>query len=388
MNRADLRTRVDNVHPMSPNSTYYKLSAALEAFVDSLPHQLEFSSNTLQVHFSTRSSSSYAVLHVTLFLARITLERRCLPDFPFMSPRALGPMDPPGQQLSPEEDRFYSESAERYMLASRDLVILMSSLEEWNSQIESPFIISAIERAARSGLYAYSFPWMDTRGFMTGVSRTPEAEPMGTGEETRKAIEFINSLKQRWIYAKESFTKCVEMQVCLSERIEKFIQQDRNGGVLQEKISKILPNQDERSRLFGMLMPPTPKPSAAVVVSHGRGPSSEVDILLSAASGATQEPVVAAGTERWMAVNTPAVSVQQQPAGPKSEEGGSLDALAGFAAQQGKIGNGKDEYGSRDVKMGDASVKKEEGQKEEGTRWIGPGISTTNWAVGVNASGC
>ncbi|KAF8545218.1 fungal-specific transcription factor domain-containing protein [Trichophaea hybrida] len=377
---------VDNAHPMSPNSTYYKLSTALEAFVDSLPHQLEFSSNTLQVHFSTRSSSSYAILHVTLFLARITLERKCLPDLPFLSPCALGPIDPPGQQPSPEEERFYSESAERFMSSSRDLITLISSLEEWNCKIESPFIISAVERAARSGLYAYSFPWMDTRGYMTGSSRIPEAEPMGTGEETRKAIEFIINLKPRWTYAKKSLTKLVEMQVCLSEHIEKFIQHDPHGRVLSDKIMKAVPNVDERGRLFAMLMPPTPKPEAAVVVSQG-GTSSEVDILLHAVSGAVQEPVVAAGTERWMAVNTPNVSAQQPTtAGPKSDEGGSLDALAGFAAQQGKIGNGKDEY-SRDVKMGEAGAKKDEGQKEEGRRWIagGPPVGVANWSVGVNA---
>ena len=98
-----------------------------------------------------------------------------------------------------------------------------------------------------------------------------------------------------------------------------------------------------------------------------------------------------------MAVNTPSVAAAQQqqqqqqqhatPAVPKAEGSGSLDALAGFAAQQGKLGNG-----SHDVEMGDAKKEspKKEGLKEEGRRWVdGPTTTTVNagtkWPVNVNA---
>ncbi|KAA8893556.1 hypothetical protein FN846DRAFT_514199 [Sphaerosporella brunnea] len=292
---------------MSPNSNYHRLSTALDAFVDSLPHQLEFSPNTLQVHFSTRSSSSYAVLHITLFLARLTLERKCLPDLPFLSPLPLGPADMPNP-TSPEEERFYAESAERYLISARDLVTLISSLEEWNARIESPFIIAALERAARAGLYVHNFPWMDRRGCLTGISRISEAEPLGTGEETRKAMEFISSLKARWGCANESMAKLMDMQACLHERTEGFIRQDpHDGRILADKMSRIALTE-ERNKLFSMLMPPTPKAGPATIVSsHGRGPSSDVDTLLLAATGGQlQEPVIASGgSERWMAVNTP-----------------------------------------------------------------------------------
>ncbi|KAI5847580.1 fungal-specific transcription factor domain-containing protein [Tricharina praecox] len=380
---------VDSAPPSSRNSEYARLSAALDAFVESLPHQLEYSENTLQVHFSTRSSSSYAVLHIALFLCRITLERKCLPNIPFHSPHPLGPVEPT-KPISSEEERFYSDSAERYLASARDLVTLVSSLQEWNSRIESPFIILALERAARSGLYVYNFPWMDIRGYMTGVSRIHGAEPMGSGEETRKAVEFIQSLKPRWAVAGESFAGLVNMQTCVAEQLGEFIRNDDNGSALEERTRLVKPNQDERTRLFSLLAPPTPKagPIPVPSSSQGRGPSSEVDTLLLAAN---QEPVVASGSERWMAVNTPIPAAVVQPQAPpptvvlKTEEGGSLDALAGFAAQQGKIGNGQ-EYNSRDrdVEMGEAGIKKEESSTKSGEerRWIDNGVKPSgNWGA-------
>lgn len=353
--------------------------------MDSLPHQLEYSENTLQVHFSTRSSSSYAVLHITLFLCRIVLERKCLPDIPFLSRSPLGPVEN-AKPIPPEEELFYSDSAERYLASARDLITLVLSLQEWNAKIESPFIIFALERAARSGLYVYNFPWMDVRGYMTGASRIHGAEPMGSGEETRKAVEFIQSLKPHWAMAGECFAGLVNMQTCVAEQLNDFIRNDDNGGALEERAHSVKPNLDERARLFSLLAPPTPKTGPVPVPSsQGRGPSSEADALLSAAP----EPVVASGSERWIAVNTPipAAVVQSQAAAvvPKTEESGSLDALAGFAAQQGKIGNGQ-EYGSRDrdVEMGEAGIKKEEPSAKSGEerRWLNNGVkSAGNWGA-------
>ena len=353
--------------------------------MDSLPQQLEFSENTLQVHFSTRSSSSYSVLHITLFLCRITLERKCLPDIPFLSPHPLGPVET--KQIFSEEERFYSDSAERYLASARDLVTLVSSLQNWDARVESPFIILALERAARSGLYVYNFPWMDIRGHMTGVSRIPGVEPMGSGEETRKAIEFIQSLKPRWAIAGESFAGLVNMQACVTEQLGEFIRNDDNGNALEERTRLIKPNLEERARLLSLLAPPTPKAGPVPVPSsQGRGLSSEGDTLLLAA---THEPVVASGSERWMAVNTPIPAAAAQPqASPsvalKTEEGGSLDALAGFAAQQGKIGNGQ-EYNlrDRDVEMGETGIKKEEPSTKSGEdrRWLDNGVKPANWGA-------
>ncbi|KAI5801885.1 fungal-specific transcription factor domain-containing protein [Pyronema domesticum] len=364
----------DNFQPMEPESSYNLLSKALEHFCDTLPHQLEYTPGTLQVHLSTRSSSPYALLHVTLFLARITLERKCLPELPFVSPRPQGPIDTYDAQLSPAAAQFYLESAERYMAASRDLVSLISALDEWNAKPESPFIIMALERAAKTGLYAYSFPWMDVRGSISGVSRLPDHEPMGSGEEARKAIEFINAIRDRWQIAQESRNKISEMQGFLSAKIEQTINNSSHDGkILQEKVAAINPNKDERHRIFEMLTPPTPKQPVAVVQVNRH--SDEVDILLSAASG--EQPIVQQQTERWMAVNTSPASLPlpppTQPQQQVKEEGGSLDQLAVFASQQGKIG--------REVEMGDAQqLAKKEETKEEG--WRGAAQAPT-WQVGA-----
>ena len=375
---------------MSPSSGYHRLSAALDAYIDHLPAQLEFSPQTLQVHFSTRSSSSYSIMHITLFLARITLERKCIPELPFASTRPMGPHDPPKNPTAEEGD-FFARSAERMMAASRDLISVFSFLEDWNAKVESPFIISALERAVKAGIYAYNFPWMDTRGYLTGVSWTGE-EPMGTGEETRKAVEFVKALSKRWVFAKESYNKLVDLQSMLTERVESHIRHDNEGDRFAEKLARYTPNSSERVLLFELLSPPAPKHSGqASSSSHHRGLSSEVDTLLMAASGVAQDQATApSGSERWMAVNTHntnSSSGQQQQAAMshKSEEGG-LDTLAGFAAQQGKIGNGQESYGT---KINEPSVKKEDEQHTqpgEDRRWTEmPSNNSNNNNNWVNA---
>ena len=206
---------------------------------------------------------------------------------------------------------------------------------------------------------------------------------MGAGEETRRAVEFVRALKARWDFARDSFNGIVEMHTSLTDGMEKFVRHDpASDRMLSEKLARILPNQDERIRLFGMLTPIAPKPPT--VATSQRAPSSEVDNLLPAPN-TIQEPVVAGGSERWMAVNTPVTAqTTLHIAPPKSDEGGSLDALAGFAAQQGKIGNGREEYGSRDVEMGEAGVKKEEIQGQgEDRRWGDNGVQPGWGPVGT-----
>jgi hypothetical protein len=384
----ELSFRTDG-HPTSTSSTYHKLSTALDAFVDTLPHQLEFSPSTLQVHFSTRSSSTYAVLHITLFLARITLERKFLPTLPFLSPRPLGPEDPPREACA-EEVSFFEASAEHLYASARDLITLVNSLDEWNARIESPFVISAVECAAQTGLYAFHFPWMDRRGYLTGVCIGPaESVALGTGEDTRRAVELISSLKPRWPIAEESCAKLLRMRSHLAGEKEKFAGRDPARA---ERNSSMLPNTEEQGRLFGLLAPATPKQTSVATPLQGASAGSDVDTLLLAASGTTPESVTstaAAGRDRWMAVNTaPVVPISQPvprppPPPPPSKSrdgGGSLDTLAGMAAQQGRIGNGE----GRDVEMGEAGigdgpdVVKQE--RREG-RWIEGGGG--GWGIGV-----
>lgn len=366
-------SEVTDTQPMASNSTYHKLSTALDAFIDSLPHQLEFSQDTLQVHFSTHSSSAYALLHITLFQSRITLEQQFLPQFPFRSSRPLGPEDVPQQRPTPETAQFYERSAERLYSSARDMITLISCLDEWNAVIESPFIVDAFGRASLVGLYAYNFPWMDRRGYLTGKSQIADTVPLGSGEEPRKALQFVNRLKSRWPSGGDAIILLSRTQTTLTEKKETFIHQDpHEGGQLLKRFSRMLPNVDERVRLFAMLIPPTPKmeSTGTGTMLQDNGSSSEVDaLLLAATSNTAPESSVTANTdglgERWMAVNTQPTLAPAQAAQSSEDGGGSLDTLAGFAAQQGKIGNGSssDSYDAREVEMEDSGLK-------DPQRWI------------------
>lgn len=383
-------TTIPDSQPMSATSNYYKFSTALDTFIDSLPHQLEFSPATLQVHFSTRSSSAYAVLHITLFLSRIALENQFLPPYPFRSTRPLGPDDCVQQRPTPEEARFYETSAERLYASARDMITLVSCLEEWNAVVESPFLVKALEIACRTGLYAYNFPWMDRRGYLTGVCQIPDTLALGSGEETRKGLEFVTKLKLRWACAEQVIVTLSHMQAQWAAQKEEFSRSEPHDcSALLKRISRITPNIHERNRLFGFLILPTPKlePANSAMIHDHVSSSSEVDALLLAATTGTEPDRVGFSSDvprdRWMAVNT--TSQQSHAQGQGSDEGGSLDTLAGFAAQQGKLGNGSD-YDLRDM---EDDIKKEADRHwiEETGNGERKGTTTaTTWAsVGASA---
>lgn len=292
---------------------------------------------------------------------------------------------------------FYAASAERFMAAARDMVTLVTGLEEWNAGIENPLLTSAMQGAAEAGLYAYNFPWMDPRGYLTANSSTPDSAPMGTGEEPNKAVAFLHNVKARWPIGEEAFEGLLRMQSWVQDQEENFVREDpRRREMLIEKSSRISVNSEEKNRLFRQLAPATPKPQPAQQLPGNGGmqvSSSDVDALLLAASGSTDGKSSAHG-DRWMAVNTlPTGTVPQPTAIPVSgqkQDGYLLDTLAGFAAQQGKIGNGSSEL--KDQDMADNNlVKIETGQPPQtgpDRQWIDETQrgNTSAWSVTVNDS--
>ncbi|KAI5795651.1 fungal-specific transcription factor domain-containing protein [Geopyxis carbonaria] len=388
-------SEMSDSHPTSTASTYHKLSTALEVFVETLPQQLVFSLNTLQVHTSTQSSSAYCVLHTTLFLARITLEKKFLPQLPLLFNGPSGPSDPNIPRTA-EEMAFYGASAERFMAAARDMVTLVTGLEEWNAGIENPLLTSAMQGAAEAGLYAYNFPWMDPRGYLTANSSSPDSAPMGSGEEPNKAVAFLHSVKARWPIGEEAFDGLLRMQSWVQDQEENFMREDSRGReMLAEKSRRIPVNSEEKNRLFRQLAPATPKPQPAVapIGSHNmQVSSSDVDALLLAASGSADGKSSVHG-DRWMAVNTLPAGAVPQPAvsvSGQKQDGYLLDTLAGFAAQQGKIGNGSSE--PKDQEMADGNVVKiEAGQTQQSgpdRQWIDETQrgNTSAWSVAVTDS--
>lgn len=339
--------------PVSPESRYRVLSKDMDDFVESLPHHFQFSAQTFNAHMSSRSASEYAIMHVTLFLSRMILQREFLPLLP------LPPPNPKG-----EEEVLSMAATDRLFSSAKDLIMLLSCLDEWGTTLEAPLIITGVHGAAMSGLYAYTFPWMDSRGFLTGSSLIPDEPPVGTGEEPRKAVDFLVRMKPRWVIAEDDFKHLFGLRAYFTQAKEDYVHRlsSSSPGTQQvrERILMRPENQEEKRRFMSMLspvLPPQPQPPRQQQEGRSSGsapPNSEVDALLLAASGATESGAAAGGPsgDRWMAVNTlpnissapsmtpPMSTLNQQNDSGRLAAAGYLDELAGFAAQQGKMGNG------------------------------------------------
>ncbi|PWW77660.1 hypothetical protein C7212DRAFT_178061, partial [Tuber magnatum] len=231
--------RSEKYPPWSPRSNFYKLQQMLDNFYSSLPEHLHFSPQTLSAHMSSRTSSAYAVMHITHFLCQVVMHREYIPFLPLRLTRPQGPLDPPLFPADdPETDReglepgmtiamWWEESAKEIFRCARGIMQIVNGLEEWNSSVETPAVGFAVYMVGVCGVYAWSFPWMDQKGYITGsipdpTSKSPShsgddedenmegvrgaREPEGSGAEARKAIELITKMRERWRMAEEWYT--------------------------------------------------------------------------------------------------------------------------------------------------------------------------------------
>ena len=345
-------------------TTRHNLSSALDRFVDQLPPQLEFSLQTLQIHTSTQTAPSYATLHTTIFLSRLTLDRCLLPGSPLTATHR------------PQTARLHA--------AARDLITLIAGLDDWSTPLENPFFLTAVHAAANLGLYAYHFPWLDPSGFLTACTPSDSQVAAGTGEEPRKALDFITRTKPRFGLSRRVHADLIQQHTAWSQLTEEFIQTNPAAKGVMEQRTNIIVNHDERQRLFAALAAPGPKkpshPPQQQQQIHYREDNNHVNTLLAAAEGKTAA-AAADPKERWMAVNT------------MQKETGFLDTLAGFAAQQGKMeeggagaggsANGEDEAGVN----GRVAKKEEEEEQEQEDGWMDDASNAVVAGVPVVAAG-
>jgi len=171
-------------------------------------------------------------------------------------------------------------------------------------------------------------------------------------------------MKPRWAIAEDDLKHLFDLRAYYTRQKEEYLNRLASSSPgsqqIRERILMMPENQEEKRRFLSMLSPALPPQQQAQHTRQQDGrssgsapPNPEVDALLLAASGAATEGVTATGGgpsgDRWMAVNTlpsasnassmtppMSLSTQQQTAAGYP----GLDELAGFAAQQGKMGNG------------------------------------------------
>lgn len=320
------------------------------------------------------------------------MHREYIPFLPLRINKPQGPLDPP--VFPPEDPKtetkglepgttisdWWEESAKEIFRCARGIMQIVNGLEEWNASVETPAVGFAVYMVGVSGVYAWSFPWMDQAGYITGSipadatgSGDDEDEEMegsragknaeGTGLEARKAVELITRMKDSWKMAEGWFLTLGRLRRYFQKVRGEYVRlhggsaSDSEGGRtpsageapeaavarrLKEGLGGGFEEYKRFEKLFhdfsgmaegevnttprGTVSTPTPKHH-----SHDHEPSvkregdvevkreGDVEALLLAAEGASG--VGGSGVDRWMAINTPRQQhehqqQQQQPLGP------------------------------------------------------------------------
>lgn len=332
---------------------------------------------------SSRTSSAYAVMHITYFLCLVIMHREYIPFLPLRINKPQGPLDPP--VFPPEDPKteteglgpgttisdWWEESAKEIFRCARGIMQIVNGLEEWNASVETPAVGFAVYMVGVSGVYAWSFPWMDQAGYITGsipadasTSGDDEDEEMegsragkgaeGTGLEARKAVELITKMKDNWKMAEGWFLTLGRLRRYFQKVRGEYVRlhggsaSDSEGGrtpsageapeaAVARRLKEGLGGGFEEYRRFeklfhdfsgmaegelnatarGTINTPPPKQHSHEQESIKREAGDvevkregDVEALLLAVEGASG--VGGASVDRWMAINTPRQQQEQQ----------------------------------------------------------------------------
>lgn len=185
----------DALPPWNPQSEWYGLRKTLEDFKVGLPRHHSLTAQNTSVHINLKSSTPYALVHLTFLLSQLLLTREFLPFIPFRHGKPSGPLDGTRFDTIPSPHGFWEDSARECFAAARDIVDLVSSFQEWGVVVETPLVGFALYNVALLGVYVTNFPWMDTHGYLRRTAKD-DGVPSGA-DAARKAIELLASMKNR-----------------------------------------------------------------------------------------------------------------------------------------------------------------------------------------------
>ncbi|KAL7270344.1 hypothetical protein RUND412_006955 [Rhizina undulata] len=354
--------RTENYPPWNPQSNFHKLFRALEDFHAALPQNFHFSPQNLNAHFSSRTAGAYSVMHITYFLCLVILHREYIPFIPLRTSKPLGPIDVPmlenglvnleGLEEGVSVAEWWDESAKEMFRSVHGIMQIVSSLEDWNSLVETPEVGFAVYLVSVTGIYAWIYPWMDQAGYITGRIHPANAsfdedenmedekrEAEGSGKDATRAIELVIRMKEKWKMA-DGFYHTLA-------RLKKFFWRARNeyrihGDEFEDEdlgmeripaktLNDSLHGLDEWRNIEKMFRDSneasTPSSSAQHTnLALGRDPEvkreGDVETLMAAVKSAS---------DSWTAVNTK----QPQDSSPSAAQGANqLASLASYASAQ------------------------------------------------------
>lgn len=322
-------------------------------------------------------------MHITYFLCLVIMHREYIPFLPLRINKPQGPLDPP--VFPPEDPKteteglepgttisdWWEESAKEIFRCARGIMQIVNGLEEWSASVETPAVGFAVYMVGVSGVYAWSFPWMDQAGYITGsipadasISGDDEDEEMegsragknaeGTGLEARKAVELITRMKDSWKMAEGWFLTLGRLRRYFQKVRGEYVRlhggsaSDSEGGrtpsageapeaAVARRLKEGLGGGFEEYKRFEKLFHDFSGMAEGVVNATARGAvntpppkqhsheheslikregdvevkrEGDVEALLLAAEGASAAG--GPGVDRWMAINTPRQQHEQQ----------------------------------------------------------------------------
>ncbi|KAI0876803.1 fungal-specific transcription factor domain-containing protein [Hypoxylon argillaceum] len=151
--------RVEDKHPpWHPESDFYNLNKALEAFDSSLQETFTFSRSNYFKHENHLASSTFILLHMLRFVCLIMLHREYVPFVPIRCHGPEGPLDQPTFTKEETPAGFWRTSAEQLFKAARGIVDLIEICQRKDKLPQSTIVLFAIWTAAFVGLYGAHFP--------------------------------------------------------------------------------------------------------------------------------------------------------------------------------------------------------------------------------------
>ncbi|KAI5806813.1 hypothetical protein DFH27DRAFT_523728 [Peziza echinospora] len=165
--------------PPPPPHSFKILKDLIQTYSSPLPANLLFSPDNLNAHIHSKSSTSYATIHVINFLSRMVLNRHNMPFIP---------------DLTHPIPAHTSDSAKEIFRSARGVFQLVKGLTDWNVGVETPLVGYAVYVAGYWAVYAAAWPTLDDQEYL--------APPPGTTVEENTNIQIaISQLKRftaRW----------------------------------------------------------------------------------------------------------------------------------------------------------------------------------------------
>lgn len=173
-------------YPPPPPQSFNTLSCLITSFSTPLPSNLIFSPDNLNAHIHSKTSTSYAIIHIITFLSRMVLHKS---NLPFLPP-------PPSPNTQPPP--YVINSAKEIFCSARGLLDLMKGLTDWNVGIETPLVGYAVYISAVFAVYAASFPHLDEDQDLTNPPAYTTTEPAEENANVKAALAQLRRFVSRW----------------------------------------------------------------------------------------------------------------------------------------------------------------------------------------------